>query len=475
MDSTSPCDFGMIGLGVMGRNFLLNVADHQFQVMGYDLDQKKVKALQNEKENEHIQATNDLSAFINSLKSPRKLMMLIPAGHAVDSVIDQVTPLLDEGDIIIDGGNSHFKDTERRTSQLSQQSIHFVGMGVSGGEQGARYGPSLMPGGERKAYELLRPILESAAAKVKGVPCVAFLGKGSAGHYVKMVHNGIEYGIMQLLAEVYDILKRVGGLTDEELHQTFMLWNQGGLNSFLVEITAKIFAQPDDKVAGERLINYILDSAKQKGTGKWTSQSAMDLGVAIPTIDAAVSMRYLSSLKNQRSSAANVLHAPGKQPHVNKDAFIKIAEEALHFSMLITYAQGFAMLKEASVDMEYELNLAEVAKIWRGGCIIRAQMLDDFMEVFSKSNELANLMVAPSIAQHLNQESPSIRQLLATCVQQGIPAAAMSASLSYFESYRTARLPSNLVQAQRDFFGAHTYERTDTDGVFHTRWGATQD
>lgn len=461
----------MIGLGVMGRNFLLNVADHGFEVIGYDLDTEKVEALDNEKTVSHVRATSELSIFIQSLKSPRRIMLLVPAGKVVDSVIDSLLPHLSAGDIIIDGGNSHYADTTRRMQNLEDSKIHFLGMGVSGGEKGARFGPSLMPGGKLEAYEPVRTMLEAAAAKVEREACVAFLGKGAAGHYVKMVHNGIEYGIMQLIAEIYDVLRRRGGLSEEQLFNTFSNWNKGALQSFLVEITADIFRQADDQREGEMLINNILDSAKQKGTGKWTSQSAMDLGVAIPTIDAAVTMRYLSSLREERIKADKLLKGPELKKTEHQEELIAMAQDALHFAMLVTYAQGFAMLKKASDEMGFDLNLVEVAKIWRGGCIIRARMLEDFMQAFAKDDALLNLMVSPDIAEILNRCEGKTRSLLVQCLQQGIPTAALSSCLHYFDSYRTSRLPSNLVQAQRDYFGAHTYERLDKTGAFHTLWG----
>ncbi len=470
MNTNAQCDFGMIGLGVMGRNFLLNIADHQFEVIGYDLDPEKVSALQKEHNGKRVHATTELQRFIGSLKSPRRIMLLVPAGKAVDSVIDSLLPHLSQGDILIDGGNSHYDDTQRRMEKLSDSGLHYLGMGVSGGEKGARFGPSLMPGGKKDAYEPMRGILEAAAAKVNGEACVTFLGHGAAGHYVKMVHNGIEYAIMQLIAEIYDILRRLGGLDENELHQAFSEWNQHELQSFLVEITADIFLQADDQQEGAMLINNILDSAKQKGTGKWTSQSAMDLGVAIPTIDSAVTMRYLSSLKQERTRAEAVLSGP--QLHAgNKQEVIAWAKDALHFAMLVSFAQGFAMLRQASDSMGFDLKMSEVARIWRGGCIIRARMLEDFMQAFDRQPDLPNLMLDQQIAAKLLTTAPSLRRLIVQAVQSGMPTAALSASLSYFDSYRTARLPSNLVQAQRDYFGAHTYERLDKTGAFHTIWG----
>ena len=467
----AACDFGMIGLGVMGRNFLLNVADHQFAVIGHDLDVDKVTSLSSEANNNNVRATTDLKDFVNSLEIPRRIMLLVPAGQIVDAVIESLIPLLDEGDIIIDGGNSHYNDTTRRMDKLALKKLHFLGMGVSGGEEGARCGPSLMPGGSDEAYKPMRDMLEAAAAKVNGQPCVALMGDSAAGHYVKMVHNGIEYGIMQLLAEMYDVLHQVGGLDENELHQTFSDWNSGELQSYLVEITADIFAQPDELKDGEMLINSILDSAKQKGTGKWTSQSAMDLGIAIPTIDAAVTMRYLSALKKERTVAHKLYDRPLIEQYEDKAGLVLIAKEAFHFAMVISYAQGFAMLQQASEEMGFGLRLSEVAKVWRGGCIIRAKMLDHIMQIFRDNPKLKNLLLESVISGLLNTKIKYARELVVLCVKNGLPAACLSASLSYFDGYRSARLPSNLIQAQRDYFGAHTYERVDQKGSFHTDWG----
>jgi 6-phosphogluconate dehydrogenase len=463
-------DFGMIGLGVMGRNFILNVADNGFAAAGLDLDAEKVKALEQEGAGKSVAGTTDTAAFVKMLHHPRKIMLLVPAGKAVDQVIDSLLPHLEAGDLIIDGGNSFFEDTDRRFERLKEHNIQFMGVGVSGGAEGARRGPSIMPGGEQEAYQVIGPILEAVSAKVKGEPCVAFLGKGGAGHYVKMVHNGIEYGLMQLLAEAYDILKNVAGLSNEELHATFKKWNEGALESFLVEITSKIFAKADDQGEGW-LIDKILDKAKQKGTGKWTSQNAMDLGIPVPTIDAAVTMRGLSALKKEREQLSkHYTRAIEQQPTVNKEQVINQTGEALHFAFLITYAQGMHLLAEASEEYNFGLDLQTVSKIWRGGCIIRAEILEDMRQAYAKQPELRNLLESPVFQSSLLYGQHAARSVLQTAMQHGIPTLALSSTLHYFDAFRDARLPLNLVQAQRDFFGSHTYERTDKEGIFHTEW-----
>jgi 6-phosphogluconate dehydrogenase len=468
---TQQYDFGMIGLGVMGRNLLLNMADHGFAVAGYNRDPSKVTSLKEEAQGLQVYGTSDLKDFISKLKRPRALMLLVTAGPAVDMVIKDLLPLLEPGDLVIDGGNSYFADTERRAEELTPKGIHFIGVGVSGGESGARFGPSMMPGGSKAAYDVVRPIFESIAAKVNNEPCVTYLGPGAAGHYVKMVHNGIEYGLMQLISEAYDILKRGLGLSNDELHEVFKTWNEGELKSFLIEITAQIFLQNDDKTSG-RLVDSILDSAKQKGTGKWTSQCAMDLGVPLSIIDIAVTMRYVSALKKERTAAAKVL--PVSTPKFNfngdKQAIINQVRDALYFATIAAYAQGMTLLKVASDTYKYELNMGEVAKIWRGGCIIRATLLENIRVAYHKNAQLPSLMVDPDLSALLLQRQESIRRIISYSVQAGIPVPGLSAALAYFDAYRTDRLPSNLIQAQRDNFGAHTYERIDTEGIFHTQW-----
>jgi 6-phosphogluconate dehydrogenase len=463
-------NFGMIGLGVMGRNFILNVLDNGFSAAGLDLDAEKAAALKEEGAGKPVMSTTDTAEFIQALAPPRKIMLLVPAGKAVDSVIESLLPHLDEGDLIIDGGNSYFPDTDRRFESLKNKGIRFMGMGVSGGAEGARRGPSIMPGGDPEAYRLVAPILEAVAAKAKGEPCVAHLGNGAAGHYVKMVHNGIEYGLMQLLAEAYDILKNAGGLDNPALHQTFRKWNEGALESFLVEITSKIFAQADDQEEGW-LIDKILDKAKQKGTGKWTSQNAMDLGVPVPTIDAAVTMRGLSALKAERvATAPHYSRSIEHRPEVDQAQLVSQVGEALHFAFMITYAQGMHLLAEASREYKFDLNLETIAKIWRGGCIIRAEILEDMRQAYQQDPQLNNLIRSPLFQSSLLYGQRAARSVLQTAVQYGIPTLALSSALHYFDAYRDKRLPLNLVQAQRDFFGSHTYERTDREGVFHTKW-----
>ncbi|SHI83318.1 6-phosphogluconate dehydrogenase [Arenibacter nanhaiticus] len=462
-------DFGLIGLGVMGRNFILNVADNQFTSMGYDLDQEKVNALIEEgKDTNKVNATSDIKEFVNSLSQPRKIMLLVPAGKIVDTVIESLLPHLDKNDLIIDGGNSFFTDTDRREAYLQEKGIHFFGSGVSGGAKGARRGPSIMPGGNKEAYKEVQPIFEAVAAKFKGEPCVAYLGPKSAGNYVKMVHNGIEYGLMQLTSEIYDLLKKAGKLTNDELHETFASWNKGRLQSFLVEITAEIFQKQDDKTDG-RLVDQILDKAKQKGTGKWTSQNAMDLGIPVPSIDVAVSMREISALKEERVAAEDLYGRPTPEA-IDKKALIKMAEEALYFAFINTYAQGLHQLAFASKEYGYELDLAVIAKIWRAGCIIRAELLEDISNAYAADKDLVNLLVAPNFVTEVKATLGGTRDVVAYAAKNGIPLPALSNSLTYFDAYTSGRLPLNLIQAQRDHFGSHTYERTDMEGIFHTEW-----
>ncbi|SDL47530.1 NADP-dependent phosphogluconate dehydrogenase [Kriegella aquimaris] len=462
-------DFGLVGLGVMGRNFILNVADNGFKAFGYDLDTEKVDALKKEGGDlEKVDATTDLNTFVQSLARPRKIMLLVPAGKIVDSVIESLLPHLDTDDLIIDGGNSFFTDTDRRETYLQEKGIHFFGAGVSGGAKGARLGPSIMPGGNREAYKEVQPIFEAVSAKYKGEPCVAYLGPKSAGNYVKMVHNGIEYGLMQLTSEIYDILKKAGNLDNDELHQTFASWNKGRLQSFLVEITSEIFEEEDDKGDG-RLVDKILDKAKQKGTGKWTSQNAMDLGIPIPSIDIAVSMREISALKDERVQADELYDRPTPEA-IDKSELVKIAEEALYFSFIVTYAQGLHQLGDASKEYGYELDIAVIAKIWRAGCIIRAGLLADITEAFQKDKNVPNLLLSPSFVEKVKSTVGSARLLVAYAAKNGIPLPGLSNSLTYFDAYTSSRLPLNLIQAQRDYFGSHTYERLDQEGVFHTEW-----
>ncbi|MEJ2696499.1 MAG: NADP-dependent phosphogluconate dehydrogenase [Candidatus Sulfobium sp.] len=466
---TQQYEIGMVGLGVMGRNLLLNMADHGYAVAGYDKDLSKVEALRKEAENRAIYGAENMKDFIGSLRPPRVIMMLVPAGRVVDSVIGDVLPLLEKGDLIIDAGNSHFTDTDLRAKDLSEKGINFLGVGVSGGEAGARHGPSMMPGGPREAYERVKPLFEAVSASVGGEPCVTYLGPGSAGHYVKMVHNGIEYGIIQLIAETYDLMKRGMGLSNDELREVYGRWMKTEVNGYLVEITSEIFTR-EDKKTGKRLIDVILDEAKQKGTGKWTSQDAMELQVPVPTIDAAVSMRDMSALKSEREVAGQLFETPAGSFHGDREGFINQLRDALYVSMILTYAQGMALLGKASAAYNYDLDLQEVARIWRGGCIIRALLLEDIQAAYRAKTDLPNLLMDPHFSQEVMTGQDALRATVTTAVELGIPQACMTAALAYFDSYRSAWLPANLVQAQRDFFGSHTYERVDEKGVFHTEW-----
>ena len=463
---TDQYDFGLVGLGVMGRNFILNVADHGFSSMGLDTDDEKVEALKAEGAQVKVNGSTDSVTFLKALKTPRKIMLLVPAGKPVDSVIETLLPNLEKGDIIIDGGNSYFEDTERRITYLEEKGIHFFGAGVSGGAKGARRGPSIMPGGNKEAYEHVRTIFEAASAKVNDEPCVEYMGRGSAGNYVKMVHNGIEYGLMQLISEIYDVAKKGIGYSNEKLAHLFDEWNRGELQSFLVEITAEIFKKKDE-LTGKDLVDMILDKAKQKGTGKWTSQNAMDLGIPIPTVDAAVTMRAISALKDQRVDADTVYHTPSLG---NDKPDAQTLEHALQFAYIVTYAQGMSQLAAASQEYNYGLNLETIAKIWRGGCIIRATLLEDIRKAFDKNPNLANLMLDDNFVRTLKTIEGDARIVVQFAVASGIPVAGLASAVSYFDSFRSGNLPLNLIQAQRDHFGSHTYERTDREGIFHTEW-----
>jgi 6-phosphogluconate dehydrogenase len=462
-------DFGIVGLGVMGRNLLLNIASKKFAAIGLDLDTEKVNSLKQEADANHkIEATTDVLHFVELIQRPRAIMLLVPAGKAVDSAIQSLLPHLEEGDILIDGGNTYFADTDRRFLELAEKGIHFFGMGISGGEKGARFGPSMMPGGDKKAYERLRPIFEAIAAKVDGEPCVEYLGNGSAGNYVKMVHNGIEYGIMQLISEIYDLMKRGYNFDEDTIQKTFEEWNQAELKSYLIEITGHILREKDSD--GLRLINVISDWAKSKGTGKWTSQNAMDLQVPVPTIDAAVVMRDMSKSKPERIQAATKLVWQSQKSNIDVLEAIASLKSALYFSIIITYAQGLAQLKTASKEYNYDLNLETVSKIWRGGCIIRAEVLENFRKAYTTDSDLANILLDSNIAAKLNESQSGAREIIQFAVLNGIPVTGLMNSLAYFDAYRSENLPTNLIQAQRDYFGAHTYERIDMPGVFHTQW-----
>jgi 6-phosphogluconate dehydrogenase len=453
----------------MGRNLVLNMADHGFSVAGYDKDAAKVEALRQESKKRDVRGAADIKEFIGLLRRPRAVMLLVPAGAPVDSVINDLLVHLQPGDLIIDGGNSYFKDTDVRARNLTAKGIQFLGVGVSGGEEGARHGPSIMPGGPKEAYERVRPVFEAAAAKVNGDPCVTWLGPGSAGHFVKMVHNGIEYGVMQLIAETYDLMKRGLGLNDDEVREVYALWNKGELNGYLVEITSHIFSKPDEKT-GQRLIDEILDVAKQKGTGMWTSQSAMELQVPIPTIDLAVAMRDLSVFAKEREQAGAIYQRSMRRFTGDRDTFLTQLGRALYAGIITIYAQGLALLVVASDKYKYHLDFEAVARIWRGGCIIRAALLEDICAAFHAKRELPNLLLDPNLSHKIMEHQEDLRQVVCQAAGSGVPAPGLMVSLGYLDAYRSAWLPANLIQAQRDYFGAHTYERIDAKGTFHTEW-----
>jgi 6-phosphogluconate dehydrogenase len=464
-------DIGVIGLGVMGGSLALNMERHGFAVAGYDVSVAKVRAfLEGAAAGTSIAGVETPRRLVEALERPRRILMLVPAGAPVDSVVDLLLPHLESGDILIDGGNSFFADTERRSEALAGRGLHFVGVGVSGGEQGALWGPSIMPGGSHEAWEALAPVFRAIAARADdGAPCVEYMGPRGAGHYVKMVHNGIEYADMQLIAEIYDLLHRGLGLSAPELHAVFAEWNEGELRSYLIEITAAIFAKIDPETGGP-LVDVILDEAQQKGTGKWTSQNALDVGAPIPTINAAVEGRLLSALKPQRQAASRVLRGPTGAYTGSRSEIVAAARDALYASKVTSYAQGLVLMRMASDEYGYRLQLGEIAKIWRAGCIIRAALLEDIRAAYDRDPALENLLLDESCRAAVERRQGSWRTVVQTGVALGVPLPATSASLAYFDAYRSARLPMNLTQAQRDYFGAHTYRRLDREGVFHTEW-----
>jgi 6-phosphogluconate dehydrogenase len=466
--AAAECDIALVGLGVMGRNLALNMADHGVAVVGYDADGRRVRSLCDEAAG-RVRGAADLGDLVASLRSPRAVMLMVPAGAAVDTVIDELATRLSPGDLIIDGGNSHFRDTDRRAERLADCGLAFLGVGISGGAEGARRGPSIMPGGPREAYDRVRPIFEAVAAQVDGQPCVTWLGPGASGHFVKMVHNGIEYAAMQLLAETYDLMRRGFDLDNDGLHEVYTRWNRGLLEGYLVEITAAIFLRRDDQAEG-RLIDAILDEAGQKGTGAWTSEAAMDLGEPVPTIDAAVAMRNLSARRQARDAAAAALGGPEPVSGDDADLFIERLRGALLAGMLTTYVQGMSLLGEASRRYGYGLQLADVARIWRGGCIIRSALLDVVSSACREDPPPASLLASAAVAEALGRHMPDLRAVVAAAAELGIGVPALMASLGYVDSLRAGRLPASLIQAQRDFFGAHTYRRVDSEGSFHTQW-----
>ncbi|MGB3294108.1 MAG: NADP-dependent phosphogluconate dehydrogenase [Phormidesmis sp.] len=463
--------FGVIGLAVMGENIALNIERNGFPIAVYNRSREKTDAFMEKRaQGKNAVATYSLEEFVGALERPRRILMMVQAGKPVDAVIGQLKPLLDPDDMIIDGGNSLYEDTERRVKDLEDAGFNFIGMGVSGGEEGALNGPSLMPGGSKAAYDAIEPIVTKIAAQVDDGPCVTYIGKGGSGHFVKMVHNGIEYGDMQLIAEAYDLLKNTLGLGHKELHEIFSEWNKTEeLDSFLIEITADIFTKMDDET-GKPLVELIMDKAGQKGTGRWTVMSALEIGVSIPTITAAVNARIMSAIKEEREIASKQLTGPSASFDGDKKAFIGKIRDALYCSKICSYAQGMDLLSKASELNGYDLDLGETARIWKGGCIIRAAFLNKIKAAYDQDSKLPNLLLAPEFKQTILDRQAAWREVIATAAKVGIPVPAFSASLDYFDSYRRDRLPQNLTQAQRDYFGAHTYERIDKDGLFHTEW-----
>ena len=460
---------GMIGLGTMGRNLLLNMADNGFAVAGYDRDVAKLTLLGQEGSGKPVKAFGNVELFLQALESPRVIILLVPAGKIVDAVLDEISHLLSSGDIIIDGGNSHFADTTLRVQKLSALGLHFFGMGVSGGEEGARRGPSLMPGGDVSAYLYVKPVLESIAAKVNGDPCVAYIGPGASGHFVKMVHNGIEYAMMQLIADSYEIMRRGLKLDNSSIQKVFASWNSGELKSYLLEITADIFAyrSPDSSY----LVDYIKDEARSKGTGKWTTQISTDLELPVPTIDIAVVMRDLSKYKSLRVETAAIFGQSGDTvTGWNKENFLTGLKEAYYFSMIAIYAQGIHLLSRASETYQYQLKLNEIAGIWRGGCIIRSTFLEVIRQAFNNNSGLQHLFLDTQVQTLIARTMPAARTLVCEAISAGISIPAFANTVSYFDAMRSGELPSNLIQAQRDYFGAHTYELIGKEGVFHTEW-----
>lgn len=462
---------GVVGMAVMGKNLALNIESRGYSVALYNRTVSKTEAVVEEHPDKNLKATYSVEEFVDSIEKPRRIVLMVQAGKGTDATIQSLLPHLDKGDVLIDGGNTFFKDTIRRSEALADSGINFIGTGVSGGEEGALKGPSIMPGGQKEAYELVAPILEQISAKSEdGEPCVTYIGPNGAGHYVKMVHNGIEYGDMQLIAESYDLMKNILGLSVEEMADIFKEWNKGELDSFLIEITADILTRKDDLGTGKPIVDVILDAAGNKGTGKWTSQSALDLGVPLPLITESVFARYISAYKEERVAASAILAKPEYSYTGDKAELIEKIREALYFSKIMSYAQGFAQLRKASKEYEWDLPFGEIAKIWRAGCIIRARFLQKITDAYETNADIENLLVDDYFNDITKKYHQAVRDVVAIAVQAGVPVPTFSSAISYFDSYRSDRLPANLIQAQRDYFGAHTYERTDREGIFHYSW-----
>ncbi|MCG7339700.1 NADP-dependent phosphogluconate dehydrogenase [Staphylococcus sp. ACRSN] len=461
---------GVVGLAVMGKNLAWNIESRGYNVAVYNRSSEKTDEMVKESEGKNIHPTYSIEEFVNSLEKPRKILLMVKAGPATDKTIDSLLPLLDNDDILIDGGNTNYQDTIRRNTALAESGVNFIGMGVSGGEVGALTGPSLMPGGQKEAFDKVSDILEAISAKAKdGASCVAYIGPNGAGHYVKMVHNGIEYADMQLIAESYAMMKDLLGMSHEEIAKTFKDWNAGELSSYLIEITGDIFGKLDDKGEGP-LVEKILDTAGQKGTGKWTSINALELGVPLTIITESVFARFISSIKEERVNASKQLNGPASEFDGNKEEFLEKIRKALYMSKICSYAQGFAQMRKASDDNEWNLKLGDLAMIWREGCIIRAQFLQKIKDAYDNDESLRNLLLDPYFKDIVTNYQSALRDVVATGVQNGVPTPGFSASINYYDSYRSEDLPANLIQAQRDYFGAHTYQRKDVEGVFHTQW-----
>ncbi len=473
MGETGKADIGVIGLAVMGQNLALNIESRGNTVAVYNrTEARTAEMMQGPGKGKRLLPASTLEDFVRSLSRPRKALIMVQAGKPVDEVIGQLEPLLERGDILIDGGNSFFQDTIRRTRTAEQKGLLFLGTGVSGGEEGALHGPSIMPGGHRAAFDAVSKILRDISAKVDGEPCTTYIGPDGAGHYVKMVHNGIEYGDMQLISEAYYILRHLLGMEYPEMSDVFGQWNRGDLDSYLIQITADILSRKDPDT-GKPMVEIILDRAGQKGTGKWTSQSALDLGVAAPTIAEAVFARCISAMKKERVAASSILHGPNRTFTGNRGEFVQAIRDALYASKICSYAQGFSLMAAAGQEQHWDLHYGEIAMIWRGGCIIRAKFLSRIKEAYDRAPTLANLLLDPYFQSVVEGAQTNWRRVVSTAAELGIPIPAFSSALSYFDSYRSERLPANLIQAQRDYFGAHTYERVDRPGTFHTEWGGS--
>ncbi|HGF8333487.1 TPA: NADP-dependent phosphogluconate dehydrogenase [Enterococcus faecium] len=468
----SKQQIGVVGMAVMGKNLALNIESRGYSVALFNRTGAKTTAVVEEHPDKNFKATYTIEEFVESIEKPRRILLMVKAGPATDATIQELLPHLDKGDILIDGGNTFFKDTMRRNEELANSGINFIGTGVSGGEEGALKGPSIMPGGQKEAYALVAPILEQISAKAEdGAPCVTYIGPNGAGHYVKMVHNGIEYGDMQLIAESYDLMKNILNLSVEEMADIFKEWNQGELDSYLIEITADILTRKDDEGTGKPVVDVILDAAGNKGTGKWTSQSALDLGVPLPLITESVFARYISAYKEERVQASKILSRTNDFEFTgDKKELVEKIREALYFSKIMSYAQGFAQLRVASKEFDWDLPFGEIAKIWRAGCIIRARFLQKITDAYDKKPEIENLLLDDYFVEITKKYQQSVRDVVALAVQAGVPVPTFSSAIAYFDSYRAERLPANIIQAQRDYFGAHTYERVDKEGIFHYSW-----